>query len=102
MMLLAIDFTSMTWTGKSRLVKEGYALSEINKYSLKQLGSLHAIETDEKKKNAAPKLESKKGLKPDIGGTLNESSAAGLVRMFQEGAKFERMIKSNLLTKQQL
>jgi hypothetical protein len=28
---------------------------------------------------------------------LNESSAAGLVRMFQEGAKFERMIKSNLL-----
>jgi hypothetical protein len=26
---------------------------------------------------------------------LNESSAAGLVRMFQEGAKFERMIKSN-------
>jgi hypothetical protein len=24
---------------------------------------------------------------------LNESSAAGLVRMFQEGAKFERMIK---------
>jgi hypothetical protein len=27
---------------------------------------------------------------------LNESSAAGLVRMFQEGAKFERMIKSNL------
>jgi hypothetical protein len=32
---------------------------------------------------------------------LNESSA-GLVRMFQEGAKFERMIKSNLLTKQQL
>jgi hypothetical protein len=23
---------------------------------------------------------------------LNESSAAGLVRMFQEGAKFERMI----------
>jgi hypothetical protein len=34
MMLLAIDFTSMTWAGKSRLVKEGYALSEINKYSL--------------------------------------------------------------------
>jgi hypothetical protein len=33
---------------------------------------------------------------------LNESSAAGLVRMFQEGAKFERMIKSNLRTKQQL
>jgi hypothetical protein len=30
------------------------------------------------------------------------NSAAGLVRMFQEGAKFERMIKSNLLTKQQL
>jgi hypothetical protein len=27
---------------------------------------------------------------------LNESSSAGLVRMFQEGAKFERMIKSNL------
>jgi hypothetical protein len=25
MMLLAIDFTSMTWAGKSRLVKEGYA-----------------------------------------------------------------------------
>jgi hypothetical protein len=33
-----------------RLVKEGYALSEINKYSLKQLReALHAIETDEKK-----------------------------------------------------
>jgi hypothetical protein len=37
-MMLAIDFTSMTWSRqKSRLVKEGYALSEINKYSLKQL-----------------------------------------------------------------
>jgi hypothetical protein len=76
-------------------------LSEINKYSLKQLReALHAIETDEKKKNAAPKLESKKRPR-HYGGTLNESSAAGLVRMFQE-AKFERMIKSNLLTKQQL
>jgi hypothetical protein len=76
-------------------------LSEINKYSLKQLReALHAIETDEKK-NAAPKLESKKRPKTrHYGGTLNESSAAGLVRMFQEGAKFERMIKSNLLTKQ--
>jgi hypothetical protein len=53
-----------------RLVKEGYALSEINKYSLKQLReALHAIETDEKK-NAAPKLESKKGLKPDITAVL--------------------------------
>jgi hypothetical protein len=37
MMLLAIDFTSMTWSRQKRLVKEGYALSEINKYSLKQL-----------------------------------------------------------------
>jgi hypothetical protein len=36
-----------------KLVKEGYALSEINKYSLKQLRKLHAIETDEKK-NTAP------------------------------------------------
>jgi hypothetical protein len=65
------------------------------------LGKLHAIETDEKKKNAAPKLESKKGLKPDITAVLNESSA-GLVRMFQEGAKFEKNDKDNLLTKQQL
>jgi hypothetical protein len=44
-------------------------LSEIN--SLKQLReALHTIETDEKKKNAAPKLESKKGLKPDITAVL--------------------------------
>jgi hypothetical protein len=43
-------------------------LSEINK--LQQLGSAAAIETDEKKKNAAPKLESKKGLKPDITAVL--------------------------------
>jgi hypothetical protein len=72
---------------KSRLVKEGYSLSEINK--LKQLRGLHTIETDEKKKKEPAKLESKKRPKTrHYGGTLNESSAAGLVRMFQEGAKF--------------
>jgi hypothetical protein len=27
-------FYSMTWRGKRKLVKEGYSLSEINKYSL--------------------------------------------------------------------
>jgi hypothetical protein len=58
MMLLAIDFTSMTWSRQNRLV-EGYALSEINKYSLKQLRRyMHC------------KLESKKGLKPDITAVL--------------------------------
>jgi hypothetical protein len=36
MMLLAIDFTSMTWSRQKRLLKKA-TLSEINKYSLKQL-----------------------------------------------------------------
>jgi hypothetical protein len=50
--------------------------------------ALHAIETDKKKERTTPKLESK-DLKPDITAVLNESSAAGLVRMFQEGAKLK-------------
>jgi hypothetical protein len=41
MMLLAIDFTSMTWSRQNRLV-EGYALSEINKYS-ETIEALHAL-----------------------------------------------------------
>jgi hypothetical protein len=32
-MMLAIDFTSMTWSRQKAGFKEGYALSEINKYS---------------------------------------------------------------------
>jgi hypothetical protein len=46
---------------KHSLLKKATLCPEINKYSLKQLREApHAIETDEKKKNAAPKLESKK------------------------------------------
>jgi hypothetical protein len=36
MMLLAIDFTSMTWSRQKAGFVKGYALSEINKYSLKR------------------------------------------------------------------
>jgi hypothetical protein len=47
----------MTWS-KSRLVKEGYALSGNKQiFWLETIrGSAAYIETDEKKKNAAPKL----------------------------------------------
>jgi hypothetical protein len=31
----------MTWTGKSRLVKEGYALSEINKLQTMKEAACH-------------------------------------------------------------
>jgi hypothetical protein len=37
MMLLAMDYQYDMDGAKAELVKEGYALSEINKYSLKQL-----------------------------------------------------------------
>jgi hypothetical protein len=49
------------------------------------------------KKNAQPKLEPASLQTRHYGGTLNESSSAGLVR--DVSAKFERMIKSNLFCK---
>jgi hypothetical protein len=48
-MMLLVDYQYDMEQAKSRLVKEGYALSEINKYSLKQLRKRCIIETDEKK-----------------------------------------------------
>jgi hypothetical protein len=65
MMLLAIDYQYDMEQAKAGLLKKA-TLSEINKYSLKQLRN--TIETDEK--NAAPKLESKKRPKPDITAVL--------------------------------
>jgi hypothetical protein len=47
-----------------RLVQEGYALSDIEKYSLKQLREvLHKIESDEKKKKEPNKTDLIKDLK---------------------------------------
>jgi hypothetical protein len=44
-------FTSIIWSRRQeRLVQEGYSLSEIEKYSLKQLREVHKIESDEKRK----------------------------------------------------
>jgi hypothetical protein len=48
------------------LVQEGYALSDIEKYSLKQLREvLHKIESDEKKKKEPNKTDLIKDLKVD-------------------------------------
>jgi hypothetical protein len=41
MMLTGNRFYSMTWRGKRRLVKEGYALSGNKQVQLKQLRALH-------------------------------------------------------------
>jgi hypothetical protein len=74
---------------KAGLLKKA-TLSEINKYSLKQLRKAACHRNRRKKEECRTQLESKKRPKTrHYGGTLNESSAAGLVRMFQEGANLK-------------